>query len=166
MSEKEERRVVTIRNIDEELYNKAMSLARSLGKTAGEIVNDALRLLVSSLETGAATAEIIGRSVGERVEEARQKLLSIISVGDLDELTVTNKDLKEIDKKIMFRNIGRLVFGEDVDPRVFEEKVAGIVYCDTLVIPENLPKLKVLSKARFIKKIEIRMGGRGEAQAG
>ena len=163
--EREEKRVVTIRNIDEDLYNKAMSLARSLGKTAGEIVNDALRLLVSSLEMGAAATETLGRRIGEKVEEARQRLTATrLVVGDLDELVVTNRDLVEVEGPVVFRNIGRLVFAEDVDPRVFEDKVAGIIYCDTLVIPGNMPKLKVLGKARFVKRVEIHMGSEGHEE--
>lgn len=154
----EKARITTIRNLDEELYGKAVSLAKSLGKPVGEVINEALRLLISTLEYGVTLPGYLAREAISRGKTAVESLVEArksIIIGDLDEIEITRRDLEDVEGKVLFKNIKRLSISSDVDARLFEEKVAGIVLCDTLVIPSTLPKLRVLSKAKLVKKVEV-----------
>ncbi len=156
---KEKGRITTIRNLDEELYGKAVSIAKSLGKPVGEVFNEALRLLISTLEYGVTLPGYLAReaiSKGKTAVESLVEARRAVVIGDLDELEVTRRDLEDLEGKVLFKNIKRLVISGDVDPKLFEEKVSGIVLCDTLVIPSSLPKLRVLAKAKMVKKVEMK----------
>jgi hypothetical protein len=55
----------------------------------------------------------------------------------------------------VFRNIGKLVFMDDINDEIFQEKVRKIINVNELVIPRELSKLKVLSRSMHIKRISI-----------
>jgi len=157
MSE-EKKAIVSIRGVSEELYSKAVSLAKNIGVPVGEVVNEALRLLLSTIELGVAAPGYVLRSIletGRRTIESITNLGNVIKVGDMEELTVSRRDLESVEGKVIFSNIKRLVFSNDVTPELFESKVHSIVFCDVIVIPEAIPKMKVLSKARLVKRVEI-----------
>ncbi|OYT55581.1 MAG: hypothetical protein B6U76_05635, partial [Desulfurococcales archaeon ex4484_217_2] len=73
---------------------------------------------------------------------------------DLEELTVTSKDLEEIEGRVKFRNIRKLVIDNSVTWELFDKKIASIVFVDKVVLPKHIPKLKALSKMKLVKKIE------------
>lgn len=154
----ERRTVVSIRNINEELYAKAVGLAKRIGVPVGEVVNEALRLLISTVELGASAPGYVLRSIletGKRVIESVTNLGNVVKVGDIEELSVDRRDLEGVEGKVVFSNIRRLEFANDVTPELFENKVHSIVFCDVIVVPEGIPKMKVLSKARLVKRVEV-----------
>jgi len=143
---KGKKKTVTIRNIDEELYAKASALAKSIGESVGEIINEALRAFLSIAEGSIEFAQ--------KVREGVEATVKITTVSDLEELTVTSKDLEEIEGRVKFRNIRKLVIDNSVTWELFDKKIASIVFVDKVVLPKHIPKLKALSKMKLVKKIE------------
>jgi len=145
MSEEAKKKTITIRNIDEELYAKASALAKSIGETVGEVINEALRVFLSLAE---GSYELV-----QKVREGMETTLKTITVGDLDELIVSKKDLEDIEGRVRFRNIKKLIFDNTVDLETFNRKVQSIVFVNEVIIPKNIAKLKALAKMRFVKKV-------------
>ncbi|RLG75426.1 MAG: hypothetical protein DRO23_04080 [Thermoprotei archaeon] len=145
MSEEAKKKTITIRNIDEELYAKASALAKSIGETVGEVINEALRVFLSLAE---GSYELV-----QKVREGMETTLKTITVGDLDELIVSKKDLEDIEGRVRFRNIKKLIFDNTVDLETFNRKVQSIVFVNEVIIPKNIAKLKALAKIRFVKKV-------------
>ncbi|HID72808.1 TPA: hypothetical protein EYP38_02595 [Candidatus Micrarchaeota archaeon] len=148
-------KTVTIRNIDEEVYSRVVSLAKSLGVTAGELVNESLRLLLSLTARGVEVAKGVGKGLLEEGLLEGLKRKDFVSIGDVDELVITRKDLEEVDKPVMIRNVKKLTFAADVSEEIFDRKIKSIVFVDELVIPGHLPKLKVLSRSRMVRTVKV-----------
>ena len=143
------RKTVSIRGVEEDLYRKALILARESGKTIGEVINEAIKLFLATVETS-------GRVFSDFVNEVREGFLegsrSVMVVCDLGELSVSSSDLEASDKPIVFRNVKKLRFEADVPFELFENKVLSIVFCDEVVFPKNFPKLKALAKCKYVRK--------------
>ena len=154
MSEKEENKekIITIRGIDKDLYKRALVIARKSGKTVGEVINSSLKMLISSIGT---TSNVVSNILNEFQKGV--KLATSIIISNLDELTITKKDLENIDKPIILSSIKRIVIDNDIPFDLFNSKVQSISDCDELVIPDNYPKLSVLSKCKFVKKVTYKV---------
>lgn len=144
-NEKEESKAksVSIKGIRLDLYRRINSLAKEMGETIGEVTNDAYRLLASTMD-GAVN---VSKSF---VDGARGSSVQVIS--NIDELTLTGKDIREFTKKVSFRNIKVLTL-TDLDDQVLEEKVQGFIHIDELRIPKDIKKSMVLPKCNFVSKI-------------
>lgn len=156
--EREERKTVTIRGIDKDLYRKLLVIAEESGKTVGELMNEAMKLLLalgsSVVKIGEKVAEStveISRAIGEGIKAGLESTLIISGV---NELVVTKKDLESIDKPVSFRAIKRLVFDEDIPYELFDNKVSSIVFCGEVIVPKTYSKLKVLTKCKFVKIVK------------
>lgn len=147
---KEEKTSITIRGVDKDLYNRLSILARETGKTIGELVNESMRLMLSFTDSLGKTITSFGESLREGWREARDKYLEISL---LDELVVTRKDLEELDKPVIFKNVKRIVISDDIPYELFEEKVREIIMCKEVIIPRSYPKLKVARRIRLGGKI-------------
>lgn len=151
-----ERKTITIRNIDREIYERASALAKEMGVRIGDLVNEALERLISLSRRGIEISSRIASEVAEASSEAIENMLGeTITISDIYELIVSKKDLESIEGKVQFRNINKLILANDINIELFRDKVSGIIRCDELVIPKSLPKLQILSKAKFVKKIVI-----------
>jgi hypothetical protein len=153
VSEGEERRTVTIRGVDRDLYLKALALAKEAGRSVGEVINAALRLL---LPMGAAAAEAMSRAaeVGRGfVEEVKEAAKGALVISGVDELAVARRDLEAVEGMVSFRGLKRLRFEDDVDLEVFERKVASIVMCGEVELPRGIPKLKAAAKMKLVSKL-------------
>jgi len=140
------KKTITIRNIDEELYAKASALAKSIGESVGEIINEALRAFLSLAEGSIEFAH--------KVKEGVEATMKVTTVSDLEEITITKEDLETLEGKIRFRNIRKLIIDKSVNWDLFDKKVVSIVFVDKVILPKHIPKLKALSKMKFVKKIE------------
>ncbi|RLG89048.1 MAG: hypothetical protein DRO18_00190 [Thermoprotei archaeon] len=80
-------------------------------------------------------------------------------IPDINELVISKRDLESVEEHVSFRNIGTLVFDDDIPYELFEKKVASIAMCDKVVIPGSFPKLKVLTKCKLVKTVEVRERG-------
>ena len=57
---------------------------------------------------------------------------------------------------VIFRDIGTLVFTDDVDDKLFSEKVLRIIRVGTVSIPKTMSSLLVASRCERVGKIEVR----------
>ncbi len=157
MTSSEEKKPITIRGVDKELYRKITLLARESGRTIGELINEAMKLLLTTTsaaleaaaKAGTAVTEL-GKSVAEGVREG---VADYIEVKDINELVLNADDLRSLDKPLVLRNIGRLVISSDVPFELFDRVVKSIVLVDEVVVPSSYPKLLVAARCRFVKKI-------------
>ena len=141
----EEKKPITIRGIDRRLYEEMVARARKLGKTVGELINEAMELFLAFREG----VKEVHEAVLEGLEEAR---LAVIS--DVEELSLSAKDLGEVKGKLLIRNIGKLIFEDDVTQELFDEKVRRIIRVNEVIIPKSLSKIKVLSKCLYVKTLK------------
>lgn len=151
--EEEERRQVTIKGVDKELYDRAIQAAREMGITVGELINKSLRAFLSVIDVTnravASMTQVISESGRAFMEGAR----GVKVITSVDELVVTREDLESIDNQVAFKGIKRLIFSNDVTWDLFNSKVASIVMCNEVVLPKSIPKLKAMDKMRFVGKV-------------
>ncbi len=144
-AETTERKTITIRGVDQCVYERALRLARELGLTVGDIINEALRRFIASIESA------------KRAIETHIEMLTrsgdIVIISSVDTLVVTRKDLESIPKKVVFKDIKELIFGDDVTEDIFREKVYEIVSVNKVVVPRTLSTLLVASRCRYVHKI-------------
>ncbi len=153
--EREARKDITIRGVDSILYNRAAEIARRTGKTMGEIINESLRLFIDvteGIKEGMQPLTEGFREAGRRLDFAISSVSPTI-ISDLSELEVNKADLEQFGRRVIFQNIDKLVFSEDVDPETFEKYVALIRNCDVVKPPRGVSKLLMLSRCRGIGKL-------------
>ncbi len=145
-SVREDRKDVTIRGVDSSLYLRIVEIAKGAGKTVGDIVNEAFKLFIDVKEGIEGSVEAVQSKITEAVTP-----VSVIS--DLEELEVSGDELRELGRKVIFRNIGKLTL--KVNRGEFEKYVAAIRDCQVVRVPKELPKLLLLSKARGVRRVEV-----------
>ena len=140
----EEKRPISIRGINRKLYEEMSILAKELGKTVGELLNEAM-------ETFLALREGI-REVKGAIREGLETSRSIV-ISNIDDLTLSASDLKDVKGTLIIRNIKRLKFEPDISQDLFDEKIRRIIRVDKLIIPKSLSKVKVLAKCLFVSSV-------------
>ena len=151
----EQKKTVVIRGVEEDIYRRISEFSKKTNKTVGEIATQAFKLYLALVEIGGKIAShTIGalKGIGEKIEKAT----SMLVVRDLEELELTRRDLEEAGEPVVIIGVKKLTIGGGVDLNTFNEKVREIVDVDSLEIPDALPKLAVLSKCRFVKRISVR----------
>ena len=150
------KKTITVRGVDGELYKRIVNFARESGKTVGEVMNQAMSTFLSitgkageKIDDAIYKAKETGRAFIEGFNESRK---DILVVSDMVELTANKNEIISAGKPISFRNIKRLVL-EDIDEQTFDNYIDSIINVDELVIPRSLNKFKVLQKCRFVKSI-------------
>lgn len=151
---------VTVRGVDAALFNRAAEIAKRTGKTMGDVVSEALRLLIYLSDNLAAGMEPVADAVSRGLKGAESKVSYTFSsiapaiVSDLEELEVSKEDMEQFGRRIVFQNVKRLVFRDDVDAKTFEKYVALIKDCEKVKPPKGVSKLLVLSRCRGVGKLE------------
>ena len=120
---------VTIRGIDDSVYSLFSAEARKRSVPIGELVTQVMRIFL---------------------EETSEK---VFRVDNLDELTLTKNELESVGGPIGFSGIKTLTISEDVDWELFDRYVDEIRKSKTVIIPESLTKLQVLTKCRNVEKV-------------
>lgn len=139
------KKIITIRGIDTDVYNKFAQKIKALSLNIGEAVT---KMMIGVLDNS-------DKDLGESASIALRADLDTISVTEQSELIVSNQDLLEIDNRYVFMNINYLKFDSDVDPETFMSKIAAIRSCQKVIIPNFLPRLKLLSKIKFCTDVEL-----------
>ena len=147
---------ITIRGVDRSLYGRLSRLARRMGVNVGTLINQSMELFLS----------VIPQDGGPRLPRGPLNLSAEFMRGfleglghiieDIEELSMSKKDLLEADRELVFVRIGLLEFEDDVDRETFRSRVRAIYHCKEVVIPETLPKVLVLSVSRGIGRIVVR----------
>jgi len=120
---------VTIRDIEDEVYNEFSAEARRQDKPIGELTTEAMGAYLRSLQSA---------------KESELKH----TISALEEISISKKDLEEGGIQVNFFEVERLIFEDDVDIDTFEKYVMSIFECEEVDLPGQLPKLRVLSKCR------------------
>ncbi|MHA1309158.1 MAG: hypothetical protein ACTSQN_17960 [Candidatus Heimdallarchaeota archaeon] len=153
-------KVITIRELDKELFERFASLTKTWGKNVGEIFS---RILENFLEIG--STNIFMPSFEERLKQMNCTYLEVIE--NLDELTIQKHDLTSLPKgvKLYFYNIRKLIFSEDINTSTLLDYVFRIKN-SAVISSKNIQKLPYLSlfqnsseyigKNRKIKDVTIR----------
>ncbi|KUO80878.1 hypothetical protein B7L70_01310 [Vulcanisaeta sp. EB80] len=139
--ESSERKTVTIRGLSTDIYDRISKLARETGTTVGEIVNDALRRYIATLEN-------ISRAIDNMIRAG-----DVIVISGVSSLTVTRADLETLEKPVIFKDMDELVFADDVTNDLIKNKVARIVNVNTVYTPKSVSTLLIASKSELVKKI-------------
>ena len=147
----EEKKITTIRGIDRELYTKITALAKEMGKTVGDMINEAMKLYLLFTETSAEITKSLSRTRKAFVEGFRERTSLIIR--DLDQIQLSKSDLERYKRKISLIKIKRVIFDKDVDEDTFEKYIDLIAYCEEVLVPKSIPRLLVYSRCRQVSKI-------------
>lgn len=166
--ENEERsKVYTIRGLDRDLYERFVKTAKELGVTVGDLMNMAMADFLVTLEASKDVSQRVSQGFSRFVEalksahaSAMKALTSAVAdfdlISDINELTVTKADLESLERPVVFSNIKRLTFADDVDISTFNSKVRSIKLVDELVVPKGLPVLQVARKCQLVRKITVK----------
>jgi len=134
MSENE-KSTVTIRGIDKKIYNKLSGLAKELNKTVGELMNEAMSLVITL------------RGKIESIDS------TILLIEGISRLTLSGEELKELDKKILIQNVDELIFEKDVETTHVKEKIYRLMNIGKIHVKGKINKLILYSKCINVKEI-------------
>ena len=149
------RKDITIRGINSDLYDRAAEIARRTGKTIGEVINESLALfldLTEGLRMGIQPIIEGAKEAGKSLEAGISATVPVM-IGTLEELEITKADLEQFERRVIFSNIERLVFADDVDAETFEKYVALIRDCGEVRVPKGISKLLLLSRCRDVSRL-------------
>jgi hypothetical protein len=154
--EEKNKKIYTIRGIDPKTYEAFTKLAKELNINLGKLVSEAMRLTLAITETTWKKSikkllELTGNITRGFQEEPSNENLTIVT--GIKEMEVTRKDLETVEKPIVFLNMRRLEFADDVTWALLDEKVKQIKLVETLVVPEHIPKLKIAGKCLMVDRI-------------
>jgi hypothetical protein len=121
---------VTIRGINEHVYNEFSAESKKQGKSVGDFTTEAMRLYLERFQSK---------------EEHR-----IIGI---QTLRISKKDLEEYDEKVSFTGIHHLIFEDDVDKESFEKYIGDIVGVNKAEFPKQFPKIYLYTKCRGCNEI-------------
>ncbi len=151
-----ERRTVSIRGVDSELYRRLVAISKEAGKTVGEVFNEAAALYVALSRRFSGSLERMVEAIGELKQSFREGFESAgIRIADIRELTISRSDLEAFGKPVILHRIGRLTLDDTVDNECFKEYIGEIRGCDEVVIHPGLSKLLVLSRCREVKSVKV-----------
>ncbi|GGI67376.1 hypothetical protein GCM10007112_00460 [Vulcanisaeta souniana JCM 11219] len=139
--ENNERKTVTIRGLSTDIYDRVSRLAKETGATVGEVVNDALKRYIATLEN-------ISRTIDNMIRSG-----DVVMISGVSSLTVTKVDLESLDKPVVFKDMDELIFTDDVTNELIKSKVAKIVNVNTVYVPKSVSTLLIASKSELVKKI-------------
>jgi len=144
-------KVTSIRGIDQTLYSRIVALAREMGKTVGEIMNEAMKFYLAMCELPSE----VGKSLNETAKAFMEGLKegTTIPIADLEEVHISKSDLEKLKRKVRIHFVNRVVFGNDIDEETFDKYISCISHCNEVVVPTSLPRLLVYSKCKRVSKI-------------
>ena len=135
-----ESKSISVKGVNSDLYRKVIEKAIETGKTIGEITNDAYKTLLSTMEF------------------ALQKSSNVLKrdfevVSNFSELTISDADLKELGKPVAFSNVDKLDLSA-VSNENFDKYIKSLLHIKKLIISSELRKSLILTRAKYIDKIE------------
>ena len=124
------------------MYSNFVSKAKTEGKTTGEYFSQILANILPAF----VISESLG-SIGER---------EILVVTLEEELFISKQDLVVLgDRGVIFYGIDKLEFAKGVNQELFLKTIIKIIKCDKVILPTNIPRLIVLSRAIGCKETNL-----------
>jgi hypothetical protein len=144
--EKEDETVqnISVKGIRKDVYDKVSQIARTTGKTLGEVTNEAYKSLIGAFD-GFGN---ISRNFKDGLTSGMAKYIE-----NIKNVEISRKDLEEIGHKTVFKNIDALTL-TDVDDDTFDRYVDAIINVKKVSIPATLRKSKVILKCSYVDAIE------------
>ena len=160
----EKKKIFTIRGLDPDLYERFTQTAKSLGVSVGELMNEAMKTILTLITIGKEVGGKAGKKLGktaatiisvplDTVKAFIEGLKDFEVISSIGELSISRTDLESLEKPVIFANIRKIVFEDDVDWGLVDSKVKGIKLVDEVVLPRNIPKLLFAKKCFMIKKL-------------
>jgi len=127
---------VTIRNVEEQIWNDFISYCQLNNSKVGFLVSEILWGIIPEME--------ITQILLSKIKEPFRNICLITSQ---KAISINQRNLKEIkDKKVLFHRIDELIFQDDISNKEFVDKVVGIYNCKKVVFPKTFSKLLKLSR--------------------
>ncbi len=149
-------RITTVRGLDKDLYSRMVTIARSLGRTTGELVNEAMKLylaIVEGSETALKRSVEVLNSVSQAFREGLKEA-ELLWIKNINEVELSKQDIERYDKKIVIYNVKKVIVGDDIDENTFNKYIYKIISCEEIIIPRHISKITVYSKCQFVGRIE------------
>lgn len=148
------KKTITIRGVDEKIYRKLTEIARSSGKTIGEVTNQAFKTFLDISDAAKRTASGVVESGKTFIEGFKEGMGNLIIISDIDELSVNKEEIMQTSKPIAFKGIKKLSLVGISDDDI-EKYIQEISDVDELIIPSSVNKLKLLQKCRRVKRVVV-----------
>lgn len=133
---KRELKEVTIRNVEESVYDGFTNICSAQNKKIGEVVNKILSYFIVEFEL----SHILLHEVPNP--------LNTLSISSVDHLSVSEKDLLDLaENKIIFHRIHKLELDDDISKESFRDKIFAI-YNSNSNKPKNVNKLLYLARVK------------------
>ncbi len=142
-----EKSTITIRGIDRKIYNKLSGLAKELDKTVGELLNEAMSLVIT---------------LRGRIEGIGSTILLIDGV---EKLEISGKELSELDRKVLIQNVNTLTLKEDVDTQHIKDKIYKMMNIQRIIVKSDVNKLVLYSKCVNVKEIVFESNNREDGES-
>jgi len=152
-------RIYTIRGLDPELYERFSKIAKEIGTNIGALMNEAMKNVIALVEVGkdlSKTGLVIATAPIKAAKEAAKEIKDFEVISGVNELEVSKDDLEALDKPVVFTNMNKLVFTDDVTWEVIDRKVKAIKLVDEVVIPKHIPKLLLVKRCSMVKRIIVK----------
>ncbi len=162
MTEEKKERAYTIRGIDPNVYENFSKIARDLNVSIGRLLNEAMRLMITLVEVGGGIGARLGKIGVDMIKESANILKSSIPEPKADvitgvkEIEVSRRDLEGLEKPVVFININKLMFSDDVTWELLDKKVESIKLVEEVVVPKHIPKLLLARKCSMVGRISVR----------
>ncbi len=140
-------KTVTIRGVDGQIYDEFSQVIQVSGMTMGNAVSKMMRDVSKDFDE--VFPMLSAMSLKYMVKKDK------ITVKHYDDLTVSLKDLEDAGKRVKFEHIGYLTIKSDVTTEAFETYIDKIEHCETVRVPNVLPKLLIYSKIAHCDRVEI-----------
>ncbi len=142
--EKEDEKNVSVKGIQKDLYHRILDLARSTGKTVGEITNDAYKGFLITVNS----AKEVSKNLVEGAKQSKYQ-----SISNLGQVDITGSELKDFDKQVSFSHIKKLRIS-DITDSDFTKHIAEIQNVAELTVSKEVKKVSILKKCSFVDKIK------------
>ena len=140
-------KIVTIRGVDNNVYNEFAIKIKESNKNIGEVIS---RMMVDVLSDFDETfPEISSRKLRRTTELPRAR------IEHHDELTINASDLIEAFSRFSFNHIKYLELGPDITAENLIRHIRDISNCHCVRYPSTLPKLLLYSKVRGCETLEM-----------
>jgi hypothetical protein len=142
---------VTIRGINSEIYDEFSHSMKMLNMTIGDAVTKMMRDIIDDLDESFSDLKIRSKLSSKKLFDRLERA----AVKHHRRLIINGKDLTEANAALSFSHIGELMISSDVTRELFNKHIRHISHCQTVRVPEILPKLLLLSRIKFCRNIEI-----------
>ena len=95
------RKTISIKGVSADLYKRIQKISNDTGKTIGQVTDEAYRSFMGTVEN----AKRLSNDFVKGMKEGSSQYIE-----NIKELEITGDDLKEIDRKIIFKDIDTLTF--------------------------------------------------------